>query len=179
MKTLREVAAQHLRWTDASHAPREYQLRGGEALLATLRWMKLEGSLATAEAGPRRWTFKRSGFLNPKVRIRAEGSATDVAVLSVTSVGEGVLQGPEGRTYLWSTTNFWRSEWGFSGQGGGIVYRLKPSFASRRLAAEVEIEPAAVSLPDLELVVLLGWYLLVLMSDEAGGGPAASASLFE
>jgi hypothetical protein len=47
-----------------------------------------------------------------------------------------------------------------------------PAFAFFKHAAEVKVEPAAVSLPDLALLTLLGWYLMVLLAEDAGGASA-------
>jgi hypothetical protein len=40
MKAIREVDEQHLRWTQPGTFTRDYELRAGDEVLATLRWQK-------------------------------------------------------------------------------------------------------------------------------------------
>jgi hypothetical protein len=174
VKSIREFANQPLKWAKPSVLTAAYELRAGEDILATLRWEKTFGSLAVAESADGTWTFKRSGFLSPKVTVRVPGSESEVAVFKPSWKGEGTLQGPNGRSYQWLKTGFWRVEWAFANEAAEPLVHVKPEFAFFKLAAEVKVEPGAVSLPDLALLTLLGWYLVVLMLSEDGGGAAAA-----
>src|SRR5438445_8993602 len=127
VKRIRECANQSLKWTQPSAFQREYELRAGDDLLATLRWQKTFGSLAVAASADGTWTFKRSGFLSPKVIVRVPGSESDVAVLQPSWRGEGMLQGPEGRRYQWLNTSFWCSEWAFANEASDPRVRLNRS----------------------------------------------------
>jgi len=173
MRPIKEVADQVLRWTQPSSFKREFELRAGEDVLATLRWQKTFGSLALAESPGGAWTFKRSGFLTPTVSVRAQGSESTVAVLKPGWRGEGTLQFSDGRRYQWVIAGFWRPQWTFAGEGGGPLIHFKYDLAFLQQTMEVEIEPGAGSLKDLPLLATLGWYLIVLMS-EGGGGAAAA-----
>jgi hypothetical protein len=53
---------------------------------AVLRWAKRWGSLATGESADRYWSFKRVGFLRPRITIREAGSDSNVAVFSYQSL---------------------------------------------------------------------------------------------
>jgi hypothetical protein len=173
MKAIREVAEQALRWTQSSALAREFELRAGEEVVGTLRWQKAFGSLALAEAADGAWTFKRAGFLCPRVTVRLPGSEMEVAEFKPGWAGEGTLRLADGRSYQWQKTSFWRSEWAFAGEVGTALVHFKPEFAFFKHAAEVRVEPAAVAVPDLSLLALLGWYLMILMSEDAGGAAAA------
>lgn len=176
MKSIREVADQPLQWTQPKALKREYELRAGDDVVAFLRWEKAFGSLAAAESADGKWTFKRSGFLTPKVTVRIAGSESEVAVLRPTWRGEGTLECTNGYRYRWLNISFWRSEWAFINEAGQTLVRFKPQFAFFREGAEVKVEPGAVSIPDLSLLTLLGWYLMVLMSEDTGGAAAAAAA---
>ena len=89
---------QGLTWVKPRALRAEYQLIADGKALASLRWEKALGSLARAEAADGRWTFKRVGFLRPRVTVRAEGSVADVAMLEP---GTGILQFSDGHTYHW------------------------------------------------------------------------------
>jgi hypothetical protein len=182
MRSIREVAERPLRWTQPSALSREYELRDGDEVLATLRWQKTFGSLALAESADGAWSFKRSGFLGPKVTVRVPGSETEVGVFKPGWRGEGTLRLSNGRGYQWVNTSFWHSEWAFADEAGEPLIRFKPEFDSTAVplffthAAAVKLEPSALSVPDLSLLTVLGWYLMVLMSEDAAGAAAGAAA---
>jgi hypothetical protein len=173
MRAIREVTQQALRWSQPSTFKREYELRAGDEVLATLRWQKPFGSLALAESTDGTWTFKRSGFFSPNVTVRVPGSETEVAVFKPGWRGtEGTFRFSDGRCYQWLNTSFWSSEWIFAKEGGEPLIHFKPEFAFFKQAAEVKVEPGAVPVPDLSLLTVLGWYLLILLSEDSGAAAA-------
>jgi hypothetical protein len=176
MRAIHEVAAQTLRWTQPSALSREYELHAGDEVLATLRWQKTFCSLALAESADGAWTFKRSGFLSPKVTVRVPGSDTEVGVLKPGWRGEGTLRLADGRGYQWVNTSFWRSEWAFANESGESLIHFKPEVAFIKQAAEVKVEPRAVAVSDLPLLTVLGWYLILLLSEDAAGAAAGAVA---
>jgi hypothetical protein len=172
MKTIREVIQRPLRWAQPSAFQRAFELQAGDDVVGTLRWQKAFGSLALAETADGAWTFKRSGFLRPKVTVRIPGSETEAAVFKPGWGGEGTLTLSDGRCYLWQHTSFWRSQWAFAIEAGEPLVHFNPDFAFFKHAAELVVEPRAVLTPDLSLLTLLGWYLMVLMAEDAGGAAA-------
>jgi len=172
MRPIKEVAGQVLRWTQPSSFKRDFQLRAGEEVVATLRWQKPAGSLALAESAGGAWTFKRSGFLTPTVSVRPQGSETAIAVFKAGGRGEGTLQFTDGRRYQWLIAGFWRPKWSFASDAGGPLIHFKYDLAFLQQTMEVEIEPGGAPLQDLPLLATLGWYLIVLLSE--GGGGAVS-----
>jgi hypothetical protein len=176
MKAIREVAEGVLRWTQPTALKREFELRAGDEVVGTLRWQKAFGSLALAEAAGGVWTFKRCGFLRPNVTVRLPGSETEAAVFKPGWGGEGTLRLADGRCYQWQHTSFWRFEWAFANEAGEPLVHFKPEYAFLKHAAGVKLEPGAASIPDLPLLTLLGWYLMVLMSEDAGAAAAVVVS---
>jgi len=152
-----------LTWVQPRALRAEYQLIADGKALASLRWKKAFGSLATAEAADGRWTFKRVGFLRPRVTVRAEGSVADVAVLEP---GTGVLQFSDGHRYHWVNTSSWGGEWAFASEDGTVLVRFLFPMASLRMRGRVQVEPEARTQQDLSLLLLLGWYLVVLNSQD-------------
>jgi hypothetical protein len=152
-----------LQWVPLQAFKREYELRSGEETLATLRWKTPFGSIALAEAADETCSFKRGGFFRPKITVRRPGSDENVAILHAGWGGEGSLDFANGSWYQWRNNNFWHSEWAFFNKMGELLVQFKPEPAFLQHAASVHIETRAMSLPDLPLV-MLGWYLMVLMS---------------
>jgi hypothetical protein len=175
MKTVREMAGRPLEWTQPNALRRRFELRAGGEVVATLRWEKTFGSSAVAESADGEWVFRYTGIFRSRISVRPAGSESEVAVLKPGWKGEGTLQGPGGRSYRWSCASFWRSEWLFANAAGEPLVRIKPGSATFRQSAEVRVEPRAVSLPDLPLLAVLGFYLIVLMSDDANAAVAALA----
>lgn len=82
MPTIAELADQELSWSQRSSLlKREFDLRAGGTLVATLKFRSMLGSFATAEGGDGCWTFKRVGFWQNKATIRSCGSDTNLACL--------------------------------------------------------------------------------------------------
>jgi hypothetical protein len=177
MRTIREVVERALRWTQPSALKGEYDLHAGDEVVATLRWQKTFGSLALAETAGDTWTFKRSGFLRPKVTVRVPESETEAAVFKPGWGGEGALRFSDGRCYQWQKTSFWHSEWAFANEAGEPLVHFKPDVAFFKQAAEVKVEPGAAALADLPLLTVLGWYLMLLLSEDAAEAAAAVVAL--
>ena len=75
--------ATSLRFAPAKGFKRAYELQATNQSLGRIRWTNIFGSLAEADFGARRWTFKRGGFLRPRVTVREASSEEDVAVLEL------------------------------------------------------------------------------------------------
>ena len=163
MKCIHEAAARTLTWKLMKDA---YELRSGANLFATLRWQK--GSLFLGEAAEGRWTFKRMGFLRPKVTVRSENSSTDLATLAFSGSG-GRLEFPDDRTYLWTAS---RAEWSLKDAAGELLVQMKSMGTPGNLSGEVVLAPGALGLPDLSFLILLSWYVLVLQSKDLAEGEA-------
>jgi hypothetical protein len=176
MKTIREVADHPLRWTRPSMLGRQYELTAGPDVVGGLKWESMFGSLATAEAAEGTWTFKRAGFLSPRLTVRKPGSDSDLAVLRIGFKGDGILHGPQRRNYQWQRINFWRSEWAFASETGRQLISFDPDFSLLKHAATVKVEPEALRLEDLSLLTALGWYVMLLLSEESAGVTASSAA---
>jgi hypothetical protein len=152
-------------------------LRAGDEVVATLRFQR--GSLADAEAEGHHWTFKRQGFWQPRVTVRAPGSDADVAVFRPRWAGGGTLDFADGRSVRLSSANFWQSQWVWQEKDQPLIL-FKGRHGIVKAKGAVEVQPGAESRPDTPLLVLLGWYLILLHADDTaaatvGATVAASA----
>ena len=172
MKSLRAAAGMPLEWLHPDLFRREHELRGGTDLYGSLSWERMFGSLATAETADGSWTFKRSGFMTTEVTARVTGSDATVASLRPGWLGKGTLiVGNE--LFDWSSTGFWHAAWGFSRPGGAPVVQFQPKFTLLRRATDVVIDASAWAMPELPLLVTLGWYMMVSMADDSAGAMIA------
>ena len=81
MRRIAELVGQSLKWEQPSALKMNYELRKGDGELAALLHFRSSfGSFATTETADGCWTFKRIGFFQTKVTIRACGSDHDIAI---------------------------------------------------------------------------------------------------
>jgi hypothetical protein len=169
MRSLKSVGEAELRWTQPRLRQASFELRAGDEVYATLQWTKAGGSLVAGETAEGRWTFKRVGFLNPRVTIRRAGEETDLATFRPSWKGDGTLRFADGRVFSLDAADFWWSEWSLNTADGRplIVFRRDMGRLFRS-EATVELKPEARDLPELPLLALLGWYVMILIQHDAG-----------
>ena len=172
MRPISELGGQELLWIQPSARKREHELRAGDDLVATLRFQR--GSLADAESAGFHWTFKRQGFWQPRVTVRTAGSDADLAVFHPRWVGGGTLEFPDGRAVRLSSANFWQSEWVWQDSDKPVIV-FKGRHGLIKARGAVEIQPDAVAFPDLAMLVLLGWYLILLHADDSAAATSAAS----
>lgn len=160
-------------WSQPHAIRAEYELRSRTALLATLRMKSMFGTLATAESADGCWTFKRIGFWQNKANIRACGSDTDLALFTNnTWDGGGTLAFPQGRTFK-ASTNFWMTKFAFTTDAGEPLIAFDFGGVFRR-SADVHLSELASQIPETPLLVLFGWYLILMLSEDHGAGAAVN-----
>ncbi len=164
-----------LRWRQPEASKRRYLLQreSTDVPLATLDWRSFWGTFATATAGETSWTFKRTGFLRPRVTARIAGSDDDLATFEANWHGGGVLTIADGATFGWKVANFWYSQWDWRDASGAELLHFASKQGFIRQEAVVAISPEAARLPELELLITLGWYLLVLAANDSAATTAA------
>ena len=172
MRPISETRGQELLWVQPAARRREHELRAGDDVVATLRFQR--GSLADAEAEGHHWTFKRQGFWQPRVTVRVAGSDADVAIFRPHWAGGGTLEFADSRTVQLRSANFWQSEWVWQEKDQpAILFKGRHGFVKAKGA--VEVQPAAAGRPDVPLLSLLGWYLILLHADDAAVASSAAS----
>jgi hypothetical protein len=173
VRPISETAGEELVWVQPAAGRREHELRSGDDVIATLRFQR--GSLADAEAEGHHWTFKRQGFWQPRVTVRVAGSDADLAVFRPHWAGGGTLEFADGRPINFRSANFWHSEWVWQEKDQPLIL-FKGRHGLVKAKGAVEIQPAAAGRPDVALLVLLGWYLILLHADDAASSGALVAA---
>ena len=176
MKSIRKIAPATLHWVQPRAMKHEFELHFGDERCGTVRWEKAFGSLASATSDDGQWTFKRVGFLNPRVTIRQPGSDLDIAIFKPGWTGSGVLEFPSGRRFQWEHKDFWRLEWTFE-EAGQELLRFKSRAGSFKMKVRVDLAPSVKNLAEASLLASLGMYLLVLMRDDGAATGAATTTV--
>ncbi len=183
MKNLTEIFGAKLEWREPKATVRHYELRAGEALCGTLDFRSAWGTLATAEMAAGAWTFKRVGFLNPRVTVREAGSDHDLAVYQPRFWGDGQLALADGATFHWRSINFWSTQWAFTDVAGQPLVTFRSGVPDQKLKdifrtqATVEIAPAATGDARLPLLVAFGWYLILLQHQDTAATAGTVAAM--
>jgi hypothetical protein len=161
------AASGPLIWTQPSALRRQYELKNGDEIFGRLTFQKSCGSLVSAAVASQSWTFKREGFLSPRVTVRAPNSDVNLAVFHPKWTGSGVLEFSDGRQIPWRNTSFWGNEWAFLQGENRPLICFKQHDGLFKISARLEVDPAGAALPDLPLLAALGWYLMLLTAQDA------------
>ena len=172
MRPLKEALSTSLHWIQAGDLESQLIEEDSTIPFATLVWAKRWGILATGETTDGNWTFKRVGFLHPKVTVREVDSKSEVAVFTITWAGDGVLEiHSDGKKFVFKRTSMWHSEWILKrSDSDEILLTIKPDLGltkvvtQRKIGAEVELGPGAIREPRLSLIALVTWYVIILMT---------------
>jgi hypothetical protein len=162
-----------LEWHQDSAFSRRYQLKSGDSVLAELAFAKVFGTLAEASTARFNWTFKRRGVFTSSVAARIAGQENDVAVYRPNwTTTKGLLRLASGEEFELHTANFWASEWVLSVcDGAPLLEYHNRGFLKH--GASVELEPAGREHPQLELLITLVWYILLLHQMDSAASTSA------
>ena len=176
MRKIVELIDQPFEWVQPRVLKMHYELRAGDELVATLRFRNSFGSFATGESADGCWTFKRVGFWQTRVTVRSCDGDSDIASFkNNTWSGGGTLELSDGRAFR-ATTNLWQTKLEFQNESNNTRIQFK-SGGLLHQSATVRIQAGAVGTPELPFMMMLGWYLIVMMSaDSAVVGSVAATT---
>ncbi len=164
MQHILQAAARGLRWTQ-SIGGLHGELHAGDTLVAHLERRSIFGTLATGESADGCWTFKRVGFLQARATIRACTGDTDIGLFrDNTWKSGGTLELTSGSHYR-VTSNFWSTRLEFLRDEDAPFVTFNMSGVLKR-SADVVLHPVAMRHPDTPLLVLFGWYLVVMLDGD-------------
>jgi hypothetical protein len=119
------------------------------------------GSLANGMTAHGQWTFKREGFLHPRITVRKAGEDGNCGSLVLSANGNGKLTLATGEEFSFITSGWLQSHWSFN---RGLIEIVR--FSRDGSSADVEVLTPTISEETLSVLVLLGWYAPLLAADE-------------
>ncbi|MBA4407191.1 hypothetical protein C0389_07955 [bacterium] len=183
MKSLKEAGQEHLSWTQPKTTHQMFELKLKDNLYGTLHFPKSVGSLAEAETLDGKWTFKRVGFFTTRITVRKSGDENDLAVFKPNLMASsGVLEFSDGKKFQWSAANFWETKFEFKDADGGEIVTFRSGMEDHKLKdwfktqARVEIPEHKYNLPELPIMILLGWYLIIVLQLDSAAGAVVALS---
>jgi len=151
-----------LEWTQPKWGRQAWELRSAGTTVGTMVMPSMfrERTIATLSTGT--LVFKRVGFWRRRATVDTEDGG-HVADFESTWTGDGRLSVVGGNTYSWHTVNVWRGEraWMLEDRKPLVLFRQQRGW-KMGINATLIIEPAALPLPELPILVTFGWYLWVL-----------------
>lgn len=177
MEPLQNFVQKDLLWSQPSAFKEEYELRFEELLLGTLNFRSSWGTLATAKTRSGCWTFKRVGFFSTRVTIRPCETEQDLASFhNNTWSGGGTLELANGRTFR-ATTNFWQTRLAMVTEQDDLLLHYSDIGGFFQRSGTLMIEPPAAALPEMDWMVMLSWYLVVMMYRDSSTAAATTAAM--
>ncbi len=166
MQSIIQLSDRTLTWSQPRMMKQEYELHDRENLVATLRFRSAFGTLATGESMDGSWTFKRVGFWKTRVSIRKTGSDIDIAsFVNNTWSNGGTLEFPDGRRFP-ADSNFWMTRYAFNKEQETPLVTFEKISGILHLSSNVIVHDDARRLPELPVMVMLGWYLTIMMYND-------------
>ncbi|MCI4331235.1 MAG: hypothetical protein L3K19_05245 [Thermoplasmata archaeon] len=161
MDSFDAVDASALRWLRTSENPVVFELRSGDRLLARLTRARHEGTLTHAETSAGRWSLKRVGFLHPRVTMRHADSSAPVARLDI-HWRRTVLVVDGKAPYIFERAGLSVPAWRFLSAAGAQLVHIEPVREGRQLVGgTVSVSEGGTKLPELPLLLLVGWYFIM------------------
>lgn len=161
---------QKLALSQPSVFKRVYEIRAGNACVATLSFDGMFSLYAVGETGNHAWRFSKTGFHRPRVAVCRAESGSEVAAFQHDFWSHGgTLQFSDGRAFP-GVTGRWERDFQFTTGGGErlISYQIRDSLA---LEADISVSR---NFPDLPVFLLLGCYIVVLMHEAAASAAGAA-----
>jgi len=183
MKSLIEKTEPHLNWVQPKATHQFFELRSKEDLCGTLLFPKSIGSLAEAETSDGKWSFKRVGFFTTRITIRKIGEENDIAVFKPNLMASsGILEFNNGKKYQWHSSNFFATKFEFKEIDGESVVVIRSGVDDAKLKdwfktqARVEYSENKINLEELSILILLGWYLIIVLQMDSSTGAVVAAT---
>ncbi len=183
MKPLIDAMGSDLYWEQPKLSQRNFVLRSPDNLFAQLDFTSTLNSTATASSADGNWIIKQMGFLSDQVSIMPVDSEVELASFQPNCMGSsGEIHFSVGGKYRWTVIGLSGSKFIIDMLDGPDLITYKSGARNRKFSslfkqqAQVVIAPHAWHIIDLPVLVLLGWYL-VIMHYDAAAVIASTASL--
>lgn len=164
-----------LSWRQLSATQRNYELVSGGQVIASLRFVKTLGTLAEAQIKGVTYSFKRIGFIHPKITIRKAPFEQDIGAVEMSWRGTGTAVMNNGRRYLLKRASTWGGKWEVLDDNGEALATMKLRRGFLRIEADVSVHEKGSRDSDLVLMLALELYIVVLIQQDSAAAAAESS----
>lgn len=155
---------------------RKFELTGTAGTYARLELQKLAGAIGLGSTARASFIFERQGMLKSRINVRLGTSDSLFAVYEPHFSGKkGTLTYSGGQCLELQATNFFQTEWQWlTPEGVGLLgFRVK---TAGKPNATVYLGDDALDRVDLDLLLVLGFYLLRQLREEAAATQGVAAT---
>jgi len=157
-------------WMPTSAIRRDSELRYRGEVLASLEWQSAFRAAAIGRAAEGAWSFQLEGFiLRQWINVARVEDGAPIATFDAMPSFNGTLEIKTDPTkadlsrFQWDS-NFWLTKWIWSNENDVELARVTRSLSIRPEGTVVLTEEGKAC-PHLPVLVVLGWYLIALMTD--------------
>jgi hypothetical protein len=183
MNPLTVAMGSELFWEQPKVSQHFYVLRSLDESIAQLEFVSTINSNANSSAGDEHWTFKQLGFFSTRVSVHPLDSEVELASYQPNWMGtSGEIQFSMGGIFTWAVMDIMGTRFSISKLDGPELITYFSGARSRKFSnlfkqqAQMVIAPDALQTKDLSVLVLLGWYLVIIHNEDAALA-ASTASL--
>lgn len=156
-------------WSKVVAPTRAFALRtiGRDEPVATLRWAKTYGSLATLTLDDGSvFTVKRTGFWSPRVTFRTPSCEDDLEVFTPTSWSAGgqLRRVVDGSTHFLARESLWGSRWIWSASNAVPIMAIDMTQTACR--GEIRLAPDLAWNSRSVTLASMGWYVMQLLAED-------------
>jgi len=173
---MRSMDLRNLIWKQKRFAAHDFELRSRENTVGVMYWTKWFSDLAVAETADGVWELDRPGFFRDRTVVRDQRTGMTVAVFDKGWFGEGTLSLYDGRTMEWYRTKALCNHWALSAKDDEVVFEIREGMRWFKHEADVVLYSGAEGQADLQLLLLIGWYLVFMSIQDSAAAVAATTS---
>ena len=164
-RPLREAYGDLL-WRRPSVFGREMILEAGSEALASLHWEKWYSFDAVGESADGRWLLhrRRSIAVLSGCVVTEAATGVEVATYQRNWRSTGEARFASGSQFPWRFEGFWRRTYFWADEAGSRLVTFQSVFGFGGHRYEVGIDPAARERAELPVLVLLGGYIMAMLS---------------
>ncbi len=152
-----------MEWVQPSAMSRGWELHDADGVVGEIEWISSYQAQAKGRTERTEWGFTLDGFLKPWITIERLDREAPPCAFRGTPSFNGQLELPDDRTFSWDS-NFWLTKWIWSTADGIELVRMSRNI-SLRTEGTLEFDEEHSTLEELPLICLLGWYLMVQVTD--------------
>ncbi len=175
MKSFSEISSSRLILENSESDKKIFDLKDNSEIVAQLEFMKFWGSLAEVHTTEQVWSLKRTGFWQNKITVRKKGEEQNVAIIPYSYAKIEYISSDGTHLFL-KNTSVWNSEWCWvtTENQNVIEYRLTNCLeCSGGLTIN---ESFKEKIPNLLLIAMIGWYILILIEEDTEASTVAIIS---
>jgi hypothetical protein len=176
MKNIGSVDPGKLKWKQTRFAVHDFELRSGGDRVGEVYWTEWLSDRAVANCADGCWHMDRPDFFRDRVVVSEQESGNVIAFFEKNWFGEGQLIFVDGRSYEWFRTKAFCNHWALANAEDEVVFEIRDATRWFKHQADIVLHAAAEGETELPLLILIGWYLVVMAIQDSAAVVATTSA---